>query len=282
MITINGLTFWYKRSKPVLEDVTLEFREGGVYGVLGANGVGKTTLLQLIGGLSFPKVGEIRIGAQMPGRREASLLQRIFYVPVEFDLPNITVLAYSKRFGPFYPAFDEKVWNKAIETFGILQGTKLNDLSFGQKKKVLLSFAMASGCEILLFDEPTDGLDIPSKDQFRRLLSQQTGEDRTAIITTHHVNDIAMLLDHLVILKDTSLLLNSAIDKLSENMQSVLLSALPPGENILYSERVAGGFNCLVKNTTGREGPLDLELLFKAIQRYPELAKNNSNYERQI
>ena len=274
MIAINGISFWYKRSRPVLENLTLAMEAGKVYGVLGANGVGKTTLLQLIGGLLRPKAGTIQVAGDSPRKREVDFLQRIFYVPVEFDLPNLKVSAYGRRMMPFYPKFNETLWDSALHTFGIQQGTSIDAMSFGQKKKVLLSFALASGCDILLFDEPTDGLDIPSKDHFRRLLSSITGDDQLAIITTHHVHDVAMLLDHIIVVKDTHLLFNRSISELACQIHSVITPVMPTDDAVIYSERVAGGFHCLVKNTGGNEGPLDLEILFKAIQRYPELAKN--------
>jgi ABC-2 type transport system ATP-binding protein len=274
MIAINGISFWYNRSRPVLEDLTLQMDTGGVYGVLGANGVGKTTLLQLIGGLLSPKTGVIAVDGQSPSLRQASWLEKIFYVPVEFDLPNLKVATFGRRLQHFYSKFDEKMWDNALHTFGILQGEAISALSFGQKKKVLLSFALASGCDILLFDEPTDGLDIPSKDHFRRLLSSYIGDSRMAVITTHHVHDVEMLLDHVIVLKDKHLLLNASLTDIAAHVHTVITPQLPPEDSIIYSERVAGGYHCLVKNTRDGEGGLNLELLFKAIQRYPELAKS--------
>ncbi len=273
MIAINGVSFWYKRRKPVLENISLQLDAGGVYGLLGSNGVGKTTLLHLLNGLLTPKSGAVQVAGQEPRKRQVSCLEKIFYVPVEFDLPALRVSAYGQRYQPFYTRFNKKVWETALQTFGIAQTASINDLSYGQKKKVLLSFALASGCEILLFDEPTDGLDIPSKDHFRRLLSNYIDDGKIAVITTHHVYDVAMLLDHVVVLKDTSLLLQASISALSARMHTIITPKMPSGDDIIYSERVPGGFHCLVKNTGDEEGPLDLELFFKALQRYPELAK---------
>lgn len=282
MIAINGMSFRYKSSSPVLEDLTLRMEAGGVYGVLGANGVGKTTLLHLIGGLLFPKSGTIGVDGREPRRREPAFLEQVFYVPVTFDPPDLRVEAYKKRYVPFYPQFKEVTWNNALQTFGIQPNMRLQSLSFGQRKKVLLSFAIASGCRVLLFDEPTDGLDIPSKDSFRRLLSAQIDEQCLAIVATHHVHDVAMLLDQLIVLKDQGLLVQASISDLTANIRTVTVTQLPPENTLLYSERVPGGYHCLLRNTGGQEGPLDLELLFKALQIHPEIVQNALRYEKQI
>lgn len=274
MIAISEMSFRYKSRSPVLDNLTFNMEPGGVYGILGANGVGKTTLLHLIGGLLFPKSGQISVDGYTPRYRSPAFLEQVFYVPVDFDLPHLPVGAYQKRYAPFYPKFDAAVWGNALQTFGIQTDMRLHGLSFGQRKKVLLSFALASGCRILLFDEPTDGLDIPSKDSFRRLLSAQIDEQRLAIITTHHVHDVAMLLDHLIILQEHRLLLQASIADLAGNIRTVTSTQLPPEKSLLYSERVPGGYHCLLRNTEGQEGPLDLELLFKALQIHPEIVQN--------
>jgi ABC-2 type transport system ATP-binding protein len=274
MIAISEMSFRYKSRQPVLDNLTFNMEAGGVYGILGANGVGKTTLLHLIGGLLFPKSGQISVDGHAPRYRSPAFLEQIFYVPVDFDLPSIKVGVYQKRYAPFYPKFNPEAWNNALQTFGIQPDMRLQALSFGQRKKVLLSFALASGCHILLFDEPTDGLDIPSKDSFRRLLSAQIDEQRLAVITTHHVHDVAMLLDHLIILQEHRLLLQTSIADMAGNIRTVTSTQLPPEKSLLYSERVPGGYHCLLRNTEGQEGPLDLELLFKALQIHPEIVQN--------
>ncbi|MCC6282541.1 MAG: ABC transporter ATP-binding protein [Saprospiraceae bacterium] len=282
MIAISGMSFRYKSRQPVLDNLTFNMEAGGVYGILGANGVGKTTLLHLIGGLLFPKSGEITVDGHRPGARRPAFLEQVFYVPVDFELPRLQVGVYQKRYAPFYPKFDLQVWNNALQIFGIQPDMQLQALSFGQRKKVLLSFALASGCRVLLFDEPTDGLDIPSKDSFRRLLSAQIDEQRLAVITTHHVHDVAMLLDHLIILKEHALLLQASLQDLTNHIRTVTAGQLPPANNLLYSERVPGGYHCLVRNTEMQEGPLDLELLFKALQMHPEIVQNTLRYEKQV
>ena len=282
MIAIQGMSFRYKRNRPVLDNLTLQMEPGGVYGILGANGVGKTTLLHLLGGLLFPKSGTVTVDGHMPQHRQPAFLEQVYYVPVEFDLPNISAEAYQKRYAPFYPNFSTASWTHALQTFDLQPTMKLQALSFGQKKKVLLSFAIASGCRVLLFDEPTDVLDIPSKDNFRRLLSARIDEHRLALIATHHVHDVAMLLDHLVVVKEHSLLLHAPIADISGSLRTLVSTQLPPENALLYSERVPGGYHCLVRNLEEQEGPLDLELLFKALQIHPDIAQNIQRHEKHV
>ncbi len=282
MIVIQGMSFRYKQNRPVLDSLSLQMEPGGVYGVLGANGVGKTTLLHLLGGLLFPKSGTVTVDGHTPQHRQPDFLEQVFYVPVDFELPNISVEAYQKRYAPFYPNFSTTSWAHALQTFDLQPSMKLQALSFGQKKKVLLSFAIASGCRVLLFDEPTDGLDIPSKDSFRRLLSARIDEQRLALIATHHVHDVAMLLDHLIVLKEHSLLLQAPIADLAGSVRTLVSTHLPPENTLLYSERVPGGYHCLVRNTDEQEGALDLELLFKALQIHPDIAQNIQRYEKHV
>lgn len=269
MITIERVHFYYQRNKPVLDNLQFQLQPGQVCGLLGTNGEGKTTLLHLIGGLLRPKSGKMEVLEYNPAQRHPSFLEEVFYVPVAFELPNLTAEGYRKRYADFYPEFSAETWTNALQAFEVDPETKLKSLSFGQKKKVLLSFALASGCKLLLFDEPTDGLDIPSRDQFRRLLSASMDEQRTAIIATHHANDMALLFDHLLILKNHQLVLNAPLPQLAQKLHTVVTAQLPENATILYSERVAGGYHCLVQHDTGQEGPIDLEILFKAIHQQP-------------
>ena len=84
----------------------------------------------------------------------------------------------------------------------------------GQKKKVFMSFALATGTRFLLMDEPTNGLDIPSKSQFRKVIANNMTEDRTLIISTHQVHDVESLLDHIIIMNQSQLLLDASISNI--------------------------------------------------------------------
>jgi ABC-2 type transport system ATP-binding protein len=270
MLSTENLSYSYRKGKVILENVALNLTPGNVYGLLGLNGVGKTTLMQLISGCLFPKKGSINLMGFDPKERDVNMLVNLYYVPVEINVPNCSVARYLELYQPFYPDFDLKIFKKALECFGLEQSMRLNQISFGQKKKVILAFALATQCKVLLLDEPTDGLDSPSKVQFQRLLSEYISADCLVIIATHRINDVATLIDYLLILEDTKLLVNAPIATINEQFSQLISSILP--SEALYSERVPQGFKYLTHNVDGDPKHIDLEFFFNAISSKPAIA----------
>jgi len=226
MIDIQNLTFRYAgQSVPVFRDFSLQLRENRIYGLLGKNGTGKSTLLYLIAGLLRPQVGSVSCNTVAAFRRPPGLLRDIFIVTEEFDLPAMTLEAYVRLIAPFYPRFSQEVLQRCLDDFELPASLRLNALSMGQKKKVYMSIALAARTRLLLMDEPTNGLDIPSKSQFRRVIAQNMTDDRTFIISTHQVHDVEALLDHLLILSNEGLLLNAAVDTITDRYTFTLQPA---------------------------------------------------------
>ncbi len=172
----------------VFEDLNLEMTRGNIYGLLGLNGAGKTTLMKLMTGLLFPRTGTVSVLGDNPARRYPDVLSRIFMLPEELHLPGISVKEYLISRSPFFPAFDNERFKRYMGEFDIPQDKKLSKLSYGQQKKFLLSFGLACGSELLVLDEPTNGLDIPSKGMFRRLVAEALSDERVFIISTHQVH----------------------------------------------------------------------------------------------
>ena len=203
MIQIKDIDFRYPGSKHlVFRDFSLELKENNIYGLLGKNGTGKSTLLYLISGLLRQQQGTVLVDGISAQDRRAEMLKDIFMVPEEFELPNVSLATYVKMNQGFYPNFSQEVLDRCLKDFDLPLSLKLNELSMGQKKKVFMSFALATGTRFLLMDEPTNGLDIPSKSQFRKVIANNMTEDRTLIISTHQVHDVESLLDHIVNLKN--------------------------------------------------------------------------------
>ena len=212
MIDISNVTFEYRKGKPVLKDFSLSFPQGGVYGLLGKNGTGKSTLLYLISGLLRPRHGEVRVDGMLSANRQPEMLREIFLVPEEYDLPRVSLGSYVKALKPFYPRFDEQLLYKMLADFDMAEDINLGNLSMGQKKKVYICVALAAGTRYLFMDEPTNGLDILSKSQFRKVVVQGMDEGRTIIISTHQVHDVENLLDHVVIIEPNKVLYDEAIN----------------------------------------------------------------------
>lgn len=213
MIDINNVTFEYQYGKPVLKDFSLSFPQGGVYGLLGKNGTGKSTLLYLISGLLRPQRGEVRVDGLLAENRQPEMLREIFLVPEEYDLPAVTLQSYIRALKPFYPRFSDELLRSCIEGFDLNMDMHLGALSMGQKKKVYMCVAMATGTRVLLMDEPTNGLDILSKSQFRKVVVMGMDDQKTVLVSTHQVHDVERLLDHVTILDGNRILMHGPLNE---------------------------------------------------------------------
>lgn len=211
MIAINNVTFGYTPSEKVLEGFTLQFSDGGVYGLLGKNGTGKSTLLYLITGLLRAQKGSVEVDGMDATKRKAEALAELFIVPEEYDLPPISLRNYVNALKPFYPRFSEELLERCLREFEMTTDVNLGALSMGQKKKVYICIALAANTRYLLLDEPTNGLDILSKSLFRKVVVAGMAEDKTIIISTHQVHDVEHLLDHVVIIDRNRVLLNQEL-----------------------------------------------------------------------
>lgn len=267
MIQIQDIDFRYPGSKHlVFRNFSLTLKENNIYGLLGKNGTGKSTLLYLISGLLRQQQGTILVDGLSAQERKAECLKDIFMVPEEFDLPNVSLETYVKINKDFYPNFSQEVLENSLKDFELPLSLKLNELSMGQKKKVFMSFALATGTRFLLMDEPTNGLDIPSKSLFRKVIANNMTDDRTLIISTHQVHDIESLLDHIVIMNQSQLLLNASVGDICEEYTFEYRTPAEMDETVLYAEPTLQGNAVIAKRKEGdAETLMNLELLFNAV-----------------
>ena len=263
MIDIQDLHFSYKKKK-VFDSLSLRFTPGHVYGLLGRNGTGKSTLLRNIAGLLFPKKGRISVDGNIPAHRQPRFLQNIFMVPEEFYLPNISIADFLKHLAPFYSGFSFSQFEKYVQLFDIPGDSTLQNMSYGQKKKVLISFALASNAKFLLMDEPTNGLDIISKSQFRKVLAEALDDNRCIIISTHQVKDLENLIDRVTIIDEGKILFDQTVDDISRKLAFRLSFDDAETREAFYSESSLRG-NAIVTANNGDDSKIDLELLYKAI-----------------
>ena len=217
MIDIKNVTFGYVPSHKVLKDFSLQFQDGGVYGLLGKNGTGKSTLLYLITGLLRPQEGSVEVDGMESSKRNADMLSELFIVPEEYDLPAVSLNSYVKAIKPFYPRFSEELLEKCLQEFEMPMDVNLGNLSMGQKKKVYICVALAANTRYLLLDEPTNGLDILSKSLFRKVVVAGMSDEKTVIISTHQVHDVERLLDHVVIVDQNCVLLDQRLEETEDS-----------------------------------------------------------------
>ena len=266
MIDVRDLSFHYQGSKhQVFSHFDLRLEPGSVYGLLGKNGTGKSTLLYLISGLLMPNAGSVTVDGVVSCRREPEMLQEVFFVPEEYAMPDMSFEAFTKMMHKFYPHFSDEILAKCLADFEMPAEPNLKELSMGQKKKVYMSFAIATGTRLLMMDEPTNGLDIPSKALFRKVVANYMSEDRTLIISTHQVHDIESLLDHVTIIDQSKVLLNNSISDISKRYAFRYLSPEEMNDRVLYAEPSLQGNAAIMKrNEDEEETTVNLELLFNA------------------
>ena len=267
MITIQDINYSYPGQKmPVFSNFSLSLPENRIYGLLGKNGTGKSTLLYLIAGLLRPKAGSVTFDGVPAYKRQASQLSDIFLVSEEFELPALSLDAYVELMQPFYPRFSHNVLNRCLEAFELPTVLQLNALSMGQKKKVYMSLALAANTKLLLMDEPTNGLDIPSKSQFRKVVTENMADDRTLIISTHQVHDVEQLLDHVLFLSERSLLLDSSMADITKRFVFEVRTPQEMDDTVIYAEPSLQGNMVMARRQEGQpETLVNLELLFNAV-----------------
>ncbi|MCC7523315.1 MAG: ABC transporter ATP-binding protein [Chitinophagaceae bacterium] len=264
MVSVQNLHFAYGRNT-LFAGLDLQLQPGFIYGLLGKNGTGKSTLLRNIAGTLFPDKGSITVGNEIPGKRKPSFLQDVFMVAEEFFLPDITPerLAYSNA--PFYHKFNNEQFNRYLSEFEIPVKHTIQRMSYGQKKKTLISFALACNTALLLMDEPTNGLDIISKSQFRKVIAGALGENKCFIIATHQVKDLENLIDRITVIDEGKILFDQTIEQITRKLTFKISFDTAEIHQALYSEPSLKGDAIVTHNTTNDDSRLDLEMLYKAI-----------------
>ena len=269
MLQISNLSFSYGKSAGELfNNFSLDLQPGNVYGLLGKNGAGKSTLIYLMTGLLTPKAGVITLNGDDVRRRLPKTLNNLFLVPEEFDFPHITLSQFVKINAPFYPRFSVEDMNRYLDIFEMERDAVLQSLSMGQKKKVYMSFALATNTQVLIMDEPTNGLDIPSKSQFRKIVAQAMTDDKMMLFSTHQVRDIEQVIDHVVIIDNSRVLLDANLADVSARLA---FRPMRPGDEPLLTQPSPMGTLAVVPAAPGEETQPDLEMLFNATLLQPDM-----------
>lgn len=274
MIEIKNLNFKYSKNE-VFNNISLSFKEGQIYGLLGENGVGKTTLLKILTGLQKVEKGECVIDGQYPYDRKPSLLQEICFLPEETSIPNNTIEEYAKMTGAFYPHFNLNKFHEIMKEFGVDPKAKFEKISLGQKKKSMIATALSLNTKYLFLDEPSNGLDIPSKQVLRMLIAKQCTDESVIVISTHQVKDMENLINPIVILDRDSVLLDATLEEVATKLYFDYSREQDP--DAIYCEKTPGGFISVSKNSYGVESKINLETLFNATIANKDLFKSIFN-----
>jgi len=265
MIRIQDLSFQYKKQDALFTDLSFQSEKGSITGLLGKNGAGKSTLLKMIAGLLKPQTGELTVNGFKPFDRLPDFLSDIYMVSEEFTFPSITIGLYIKATAPLYPKFDYEKMNRILQEFELDAKKNLNGLSHGQRKKFLIAFALSTNCGLLVLDEPTNGLDIPSKSLFRKVLVSSVTEEQLVLISTHQVKDIENVIDTILVIDGGKIVYNESVFEISQQLQFKTVPSLSDIETTIYHEKSLGGYRVIMESNEFEETDIDIELLFNAI-----------------
>jgi ABC-2 type transport system ATP-binding protein len=268
IIDFEKVDFSYSKRATLLSDLSLQLQPGHIHGLLGKNGEGKSTLLKLIAGLLFPQKGTIHVMGLHPSKRRPEILREICFLPEELPASALSIRDFEKVYAPFYPNFDAQLFDRFLAEFDISpKDCKMDRMSYGQKKKVIIAFGLAARTKILLMDEPTNGLDIPSKGQFRRMVASSLEDDRCILISTHQVRDLDSLIDSIIVMDDHEIVFNEPIENITRRLVFKESDTPPsPSEaSVIYAENTLRGVYRVEENLNGEDSRLDIELLFNAV-----------------
>ncbi|MDA3881108.1 MAG: ABC transporter ATP-binding protein [Prolixibacteraceae bacterium] len=263
MIEITNLNFKYGKQANLFDGLSLSEKAGNIVGLLGKNGAGKSTLLKLMTGMLTAPKASIEIMGETPFDRLPRFLKEVYFVPEEYELPASKIGEFVKAHAHFYPRFDSEKLYQILIDFELNTKNSLSKLSYGQRKKFMIAFALSTNCKLLIFDEPTNGLDIPSKAIFRKVVAASLGEDQLVVISTHQVKDVENLIDTLLILDCGQIKMHRTIWDIAEKYAFITVSQLSEGET-LYSEVAPGGYK-VIKEAQAASTTIDMELLFNAV-----------------
>lgn len=272
MIQVKNLAYKYcgqNGNSYVLSNLNLDLLPGHIYGLLGENGVGKTTLLTLLAGAKKPTKGSVKIDGCTPFDGNPKLLSNQYILTDEITPESITQEQLAKINGSMWPKFSKDKYYKVLDVLENRVPGKMTQMSFGQVKKSYVAFALATNAKYIYMDEPTNGLDIPSKSAFRKALLEYTDEDSIIVISSHQVKDLEGLIDPIIILDKDGILLNASEYEITKKLYFDYDFTKNP--DAIWTESVGGSTIQVCHNTKGLESKVNIEALFNTFHSHKEM-----------
>lgn len=263
MISIDNLTFKYRHGATALKDISTDI-DPGIHLLMGENGAGKTTLLNIIAGTLYPTSGRLNIDGYNPIERSTEFLESIFLLEENMHVPARTINEWAAIHGCFYPRFNAGLLRDNLTEMDLTGNEPLADLSLGLAKKSRLAYALSLGVDILMLDEPTNGIDITARKAIRNMIARSTGDDTTVIIATHSVQDFETLFDGIIMLHRAKLVFNMSTWQIGERLAFDVnpMPAFKP----LYQEIEDGLYRSILPNPDSIESKVNIPLLYRSLQ----------------
>ncbi|MGO3884729.1 MAG: ABC transporter ATP-binding protein [Mycetocola sp.] len=245
VVQARGLSKSYG-SLTALDNVDLTITENKIYGLLGRNGAGKTTIMQLLTGQIFPDAGELQVFGAAPAENGDVLSQLCFIAESQ---------KYADGFHPkhvfeaapwFFPNWDQDFADQLIAEFRLPVNRQIKKLSRGQLSSVGIIVGLASRAPVTFFDEPYLGLDAVARTIFYdRLLEDYAAHPRTVILSTHLIDEVSRLLEHVIVIDEGRVLIDSDADDLRDAASTVVGAAgaidrFSQGRTVLGRENIGG------------------------------------------
>ncbi len=213
LLTVNGLYKSYDKKK-VLKDINFDISSGKIVGLLGKNGMGKTTLIKLINDLLTKDEGSIKVNGKEIGVESKKIIS---YLPERTYLnKQMTALEVIKYFDDFYDNFDSNKAKKLLEDLNIDVNLKLSKMSKGMQEKVQLVLVMSRKAKLYILDEPLAGVDPATRDYILDTILNNFNKDASIIISTHLISDIERILDEVIFINDGKIVIKSDADELRQ------------------------------------------------------------------
>lgn len=264
MIKLKNLSFAYRKGVVTLDDVTTSFQPG-IHLLLGENGAGKTTLLEVIAGLLRPQSGECTINGHNVALRSPEVMREVFFLGDNMTFPAKNIRDMVSCHACFYPGFDEGLLNDNLTAFGIDARTPLVKMSLGMRRKAQLAYALSLGTDVLLLDEPANGLDIKAKQTLANIMASSIGMEQTVIVSTHTVQDLENLFDGVSLISGGRILFNTSMDRIASSL--AFTASMRPLPGALYCEMRTGLYRAVVEMSgdyAEADGKPDLTMLYNA------------------
>ena len=204
--------------KQILKDINLTIPRGKLIGLLGKNGVGKSTLIKIINDLLTPTQGEILINGKVPGVESKEIIS---YLPERTYLDkSMTVEETIKYFSDFYEDFDSKKAKKLLKDLDLSLEQKISKMSKGMQEKLQLILVMSRRAELYILDEPLGGVDPATRDYILDTILSNFCEGASVIISTQLISDIERILDEVIFMDKGEIVLTSSADDLRNKENS--------------------------------------------------------------
>jgi ABC-2 type transport system ATP-binding protein len=229
IIDIRHLTRRFN-GKAALDDVTIQFARGHVFGIVGENGAGKTTLIKHILGLYRAQEGSVSVFGMDPVRHPKEVLSRIGYLSEQPDYPEwMTIAQFMNYMGAFYANWDAKYAARLVEEVNVDPHKKIGELSKGQQARVGLCAAQAHRPELLVLDEPSSGLDPVARNEILAAVIRTVVEDgRSVVLSSHLLDEVQRVCDHLLFFSEGKVLLAESMEAVLEKHYQISLRIAAP------------------------------------------------------